>query len=177
VQLQSCSSRASWLGVVAVLLILMPLDFDDSNQGVADYPEANAMPEGLTDGEEIPGEQWLMVAFGRDGGRMLASHLDPSTGRLDGEGPYRLIAPQSVPGLPDRGSKYSPSCYDDGYDYDDANDHNAGLCVRGLVAIRVNPIPQGYEEFDWKNGDWPLVEREEIIVYGTGISQGSEEGQ
>lgn len=154
---------------------LGPDDFDDGNQGVVNYPAPDAMPAGLADSEGIPGEYWLLVAFDRDGARMEPSRLDPATGRLEGEGAYRLIAPQSVPGAPDRGSKYSPSSFDDGYDYDDSNDHNAGLCVRGLVAIRVNPIPQGYEEFDWKNGGWSLVEREEIIVYGTGITEGSKE--
>jgi hypothetical protein len=150
-------------------------DFNDPNQGVVHYPEAGEMPAGLEDGGEIPGEHWLMVAFDRDGTSMAKSRLDPATGKLEGEGAYRLIAPQTTPGAPDRGSKYSPSGFDDGYDYDDGNDHNAGLCVRGLVAIRVNPIPAGYEEFDWKNGGWSLVERGELIVYGAGITEGSEE--
>ena len=97
-------------------------------------------------------------------------NLDPISGRMNGEGPYRLVVPQSVPGAPDRGSKYSPSGYEDGHDYDDSKDHNAGLCVRGIVAVRVNPIPDGYEEFDWKNGGWALIERGEIIVYGVGIT-------
>ena len=129
-----------------------------------------AMPRSLIDGGEIPGEQWLMIAYGRDGGPLDPCSLDPVSGRLNGEGPYRLIAPQRSPGPPDRGSSVSPSGYDDGYDYADGNDHNAGLCVRGLVAIRVNPIPHGYEEFDWKNGGWSLVERGEIIVYGAGVT-------
>ena len=59
---------------------------------------------------------------------------------------------------------------EDGYDYDDEKDHNAGLCVRGLVAVRVNPMPEGYEEFDWKNGGYSLLEKSQIIVYGAGIT-------
>ena len=34
-------------------------------------------------------------------------------------------------------------------DYDPSLDHNAGSMVRGVIAIRVNPIPDGYEDFDY----------------------------
>jgi hypothetical protein len=154
---------------------LGPGDFGDPKQGVTGYPEPDAMPEGLVEGGEIPGAPWLMIAYDHDGRLLDACTLDPNSGKLDGEGPYRPIAPQSSPGPPDRGSKYSPSGFEDGYDYDDGSDHNAGLCARGIVAVRVNPIPDGHEEFDWKNGGWALVDRGEIIVYGAGITAGSEE--
>ena len=41
--------------------------------------------------------------------------------------------------------------------------------VRGVVAIRVNPMPEGYEEFDHMNGGWAYVDAKELIVYGKGI--------
>lgn len=148
---------------------LDPASFENGAQGFVEYPPAGQLPAGLVDGEAIPGQQWLMVAYQRDGGDLDASYLDPTSGRLEGEGPYRNIVPQTTPGSPDRGSSYSPSGFEDGWDYDDSKDHNAGLCVRGIVAIRVNPLPEGYEEFDWKNGGFSLLEKRQLIVYGAGI--------
>jgi hypothetical protein len=144
--------------------------FDDPAQGFVEYPPEDQMPAGLTDGGRIPGEQWLLFAYERDGGPMDESYLDATTGRLEGEGPYRLVAPQETPGAPDRGSSYSPTPYGDGYDYDSHKDHNAGSGVRGAVAIRINPMPAGYEEFDWKNGGYALVDKRQVIIYGSGVT-------
>jgi hypothetical protein len=152
---------------------LDPESFRDPNQGVARIPAADRMPAGLRDGGEIPGEQWIMIAFAEDGSPLRPCHLDPLSGKLNGSGPFRLIVPQGLlggPGAPDRGSKVSPSGFDDGFDFDPTKDHNAGLCTRGAVAIRVNPLPEGTEEFDWKNGGFSLLENEELIVYGAGVS-------
>jgi hypothetical protein len=149
---------------------LDPGGFADPGQGFVQYPPDETQPAGLVDGEAIPGEPWLLVGYERDGLPLDASYLDAVTGRLNGEGPYRSVVPQGTPGAPDRGSNFSPSGYDDGYDYDDSKDHNAGSCVRGLVAIRVNPMPAGYEEFDWKNGGYSLVDKQQLIVYGLGIT-------
>jgi hypothetical protein len=148
---------------------LAPSDFPDADQGFVSYPPDSLLPPGLTEGGQIPGEQWLMIAYLRDAEAMVPSILDPESGKIDGEGPFRLVVPQSEPGSPDRGSNYSPTGYNDGWDYDPDKDHNAGLCVRGAVAIRVNPMPSGYEEFDWKYGGWALIDASELIIYGSGV--------
>jgi hypothetical protein len=148
---------------------LSPGDFADPNQGFVTYPPASILPAGLVDGGPIPGEPWLLLAWHRDGLPMDVSSLDPVSGKIQGEGPYRVVVPQAQPGSPDRGSRYSPSGYADGWDYDDTKDHNAGRCVRGVVAIRVNPMPPGLEEFDWKNGGWSLVADKKLILYGQGV--------
>ena len=49
-----------------------------------------------------------------------------------------------------------------------AIDHNAGACVRGACVLRVNPLPAGVEEYDWKNG-WPLIADRTIMIYGHGV--------
>jgi hypothetical protein len=147
--------------------------FEDSEQGFVKYPPAELLPEGMTSGGEIPGEQWIMLATKRDGGPLVTSRLDVERGRLNGEGPYRSVVPQGwigTPGSPDRGTKYSPSGYDDGYDFDESKDHNSGLGVRGVVAMRINPIPAGFEEFDWKNGGFAYCESRQLIVYGAGVT-------
>lgn len=136
--------------------------------GFVQYPDT--MPEGLEDGGAIPHEQWLLLAWERDGMLMETSNLDVTSGRINGEGPFRIIVPQSTPGSPDRGSTYSPTECGDGWDYDDSKDHNAGMMVRGVVAIRVNPLPAGYEDFDHYNGGWAYIDSESVIVYGYGVT-------
>jgi hypothetical protein len=144
---------------------------DEGDAAFVNYPPDELLPEGLVDGGEIRGEPWMLVAYTVNGEDLDSSYLDPFSGKLTGEGPYRSVVPQgyySQPGAPDRGSRSNP--VGDGWDYDDGKDHNAGLCVRGLVAIRVDPVPEGYEEFDWKNGGYSLVEKRHLIVYGAGIT-------
>ena len=43
-------------------------------------------------------------------------------------------------------------------------DHNAGFCVRGATVITVNPIPDGFEEFDWNNSS-SLIADGRIVIY------------
>jgi hypothetical protein len=137
--------------------------------GFVTYPDT--LPEGLTDGGEIPGEQWVLLAYERDGLPMDPSNLDPTSGKINGEGPFRLVVPQAVPGMPDRGSQYSPTTCNDGHDYDAAATHNAGDMVRGVVGVRINPLPEGYEDFDYRNGGWAYIDSASVIVYGHGITE------
>ncbi len=151
---------------------LGPEDFASPEHGFVNYPPADQIPDGVSQaGDVIPGGPWVMIAYRRDGEPLHTSHLDAATGHLEGEGPYRLIVPQTSPGMPDRGMKFSPSGLDDGHDFDESKDHNAGLCARGLVAIRINPMPEGYEEFDWRrDGGFGLLEQRRLIVYGAGVT-------
>ena len=137
------------------------------------YPEI--IPPGVVDGKEIPVTPWLLLAFERDGKPLDNSNYEKGTGRIAGEGPYRLAKPQrdlrgdpSKPGRPDRSVK--AKTYGDGWDYDKAIDHNAGACVRGVAVIRVNPVPPGFEEYDWKNS-WPLIAERRIVIYGRGVTK------
>ena len=133
------------------------------------------LPEGVVDGRAIPGEPWLLLAWARDGRLLETSVYEKGTGRLEGEGPYRLVRPQRDllgdpvrPGRPDRASK--AKVFGDGWDFAAAIDHNAGACVRGACVIRVNPAPGGFEDYDWKNG-WPLVAGKKIVVFGRGVGR------
>jgi hypothetical protein len=135
--------------------------------GFVNYPES--MPAGLTNTGKIPGDPWLMIAYGRDGKDMDPCYLDSVQLKLNGEGPFRLVVPQSTPGSPDRGQGFSPSKCNDGFDYDSKKDHNAGSMVRGVMAIRVDPMPKGVEEFDYKNGGWAYINSKEILIYGYNV--------
>jgi hypothetical protein len=133
------------------------------------------IPDGVEDGKEIPGEPWLLLATERDGKPLDTAQYEKGTGRLTGEGPYRLIRPQRETagtiykaGRPDRSVR--SKTYGDEWDYAKAMDHNAGACVRGTTAIRINPMPAGYEEYDWKNG-WPLIGAKEIVIFGNGVAK------
>jgi hypothetical protein len=136
--------------------------------GFVKYPDV--LPDGLTDGGAIPGEQWLLLAYLREGLAMDVSNLDQTSGKINGEGPYRIVVPQSTPGEPDRGSQYSPTTCNDGHDYDDTKNHNAGDMVRGVIAIRVNPLPAGTEDFDYKYGGWAYIDSGSLLVYGRGVT-------
>jgi len=138
-----------------------------STCGFVNYPDP--LSAGLASGQPIPGEPWLLLAYERDGAPLEPSVLDITTAKLQGEGPFRLVVPQVDPGSPDRGSGYTPSGCGDAYDFDETKDHNAGAMVRGVVAIRVNPMPAGYEDFDYRNGGWAFVANQTVAVYGYGV--------
>ena len=149
-----------------------PNAITDKEKSFVDYPAT--VPPDVVDGREIPGSLWLLLAFEQNRAPLDISRYEKGTGHLVGEGPYRLIMPQrdilgdiSKPGRPDRSVK--SGTYGDGWDYLGAIDHNAGNCVRGACVIRLNPMPGGYEEYDWKNG-WPLIKTRQIVIFGRGVS-------
>lgn len=148
-----------------------PRSLAGTERAFVKYPDQ--LPAGLIDGETISRAPWLLLAFEREGRPLDPSSYEKGTGRLAGEGPYRLIKPQrdlagdpAKPGRPDRSSKFAT--YGDGWDFNPAVDHNAGACVRGACVLRVNPMPAGVEEYDWKNG-WPLITDRALVIYGHGV--------
>src|SRR5665647_145699 len=148
-----------------------PGAFAGTERAFVKYPPD--LPAGVTDRKTIPAEPWLLLAYERNGTALDPSSYEKGTGRLAGEGPYRLIKPQrdlsadpQRPGRPDRSQK--SKVFGDGWDYVPGMDHNAGACVRGACVIRVNLMPEGNEEYDWKNG-WPLIGDKRIVIYGCGI--------
>ena len=150
-----------------------PGRIQDKEKMLVKYP--GKMPAGILDGKEIPVIPWLLLAFEREGKLLDIAQYEKGTGRLAGEGPYRLVKPQrsmagdtSKPGRPDRSIK--SKTFGDGWDFDKELDHNAGSCVRGATVIRVNPMPAGFEEYDWKNG-WPLVADKKLVIFGRGVQK------
>jgi hypothetical protein len=148
-----------------------PKAIADPERAFVKYP--NRIPPGIQDGRKIPMIPWLLLAFGREGTPLDDSYYEKGTGRLAGEGPFRLVKPQrdllgdpAKPGRPDRSLK--TKSFGDGWDYSPAIDHNAGACVRGSCVIRINPMPPGFEEYDWKNG-WPLIKEKRVVIFGRGV--------
>jgi hypothetical protein len=148
-----------------------PGAFAGTDRAFVNYPDE--IPLAIKDGQRIPGDPWLILAYERGGRPLDPSSYDIDAGQLTGEGPFRLVKPQgdlmgdpAKPGRPDRSQK--AKLFGDGWDFGPKIDHNAGACVRGACVIRVNPMPAGYEEYDWKNG-WPLIGDKKIVIYGCGI--------
>ena len=122
----------------------------------------------LEKGQLCAGVPEAMVALRREGQRLGRAELIKKNGSsrwvLNDEGPYRLIMPQAVPSVPDQPSTNSSN--ERPYPFDEGLDHNAGDCVRTIVAIRVDPLPKGTTDAAWLNDRWLLVGQGKLVVFG-----------
>ena len=132
--------------------------------GGLDFVDYSFIPGCLDDGDRIPDRLYMLLAYMRDGDPLTPGKINPTTLKLDGEGPYRLIPPQKIAGNPDRPSTATP--VGDGWDYKANNDHNAGFSARSVAAIRVEPLPSGTTDFSWFEGGWNLVDKAKLVIYG-----------
>jgi hypothetical protein len=108
----------------------------------------------------------MLLAYMRDGDPLTPGKINPTTLKLDGEGPYRLVPPQKIAGSPDRGCKDPPVVPDDGWNCDNNKNHNAGSSARTVAAIRVDPLPAGTTDLNWYEGGWNLVDKAKLVIYG-----------
>ena len=123
------------------------------------------LPDGVKPGEGILNPLRVMLASDRDGIPMKKLGRNEQ-GKLEGEGNYRLILPERNPSPPDQSSKNPPS--DCPYPYTYALHHNAGDCARGVVAIRIDPVPEGFNETDWLPKAQGLLDSQTILLFGHG---------
>jgi hypothetical protein len=130
--------------------------------GFVDYGYDPGYPS--DNGYRIPDKLYMLLAYLRDGDLLTPGKINPTTLKLDGEGPYRLIPPQKIAGNPDRPSTATP--VGDVWDYSSSNDHNAGFSARTVAAIRVEPLPSGTTDFNWYEGGWNLVDKAKLVIYG-----------
>jgi hypothetical protein len=151
---------------------------DDLGAGCAfvEYPdETYGLASGDWIGVELGHEQWHILAYEREGLKLEGSYLDPVSGRIEGEGPFRNIIPPGSANddlnSPDRGKNVDVTgCTLPEWDYDYEKDHNAGSMVKGAVIIRINPMPAGCEEFDIINGGWAMIDAGVILIYGHNVT-------
>ncbi len=106
----------------------------------------------------------LMLAFLRDG-EYLEPGMLSADNKLDGEGPFRVVTPQKVPGPPDQSSRYDGDI-DSIWPYDDSCDHNAGFATRSATMIRVDPLPEGTTDIDSLEAGWNYVQEGKVLIYG-----------
>jgi hypothetical protein len=134
--------------------------------GGLDFVDYGIIPGCINDGDRIPDKLYMLLAYMRDGDPLSVGKINPTTLKLDGEGPYRLVPPQKIAGSPDRGCKDKPVVPDDGWNCDPNKNHNAGSSARTVAAIRVDPLPNGTTDLNWYEGGWNLVDKAKLVIYG-----------
>lgn len=100
-----------------------------------------------------------------DSAEFLTVYADKAGTKLDGEGPFRVVPPQKVPGPPDQSSNYEGND-DIIWPFDASADHNAGYATRSATMIRVDPLPDGTTDIDTLEAGWNYVDEGKIVVYG-----------
>ncbi len=85
--------------------------------------------------------------------------------KLDGEGPFRVVVPQTNPNAPDQSSKSDQQ--DVIWPYVEEWDHNAGACTKSVTIIKVEPLPEGTTDINVLEAGWEFVDGEKIIIYGS----------
>jgi len=110
----------------------------------------------------------LLLAIKRDGENLTTGVLNTQN-KLDGEGPFRVVPPQKMPGPPDQRSTAPTTPAGGGswvWPYDVNADHNAGFSTRSTTIITVEPLPEGTTDISVLEAGWPYVDEAKIVVYG-----------
>lgn len=105
----------------------------------------------------------LMLAITRDGANLTTGVLNKQN-TLDGEGPFRVVSPQKLPGPPDQRSTVTG--WTGIWPYDVNADHNAGFSTRSTTIIKIEPLPEGTTDINLLEAGWPYVNEAKIVVYG-----------
>lgn len=134
---------------------------DASAGGWCDYSAPSVT--GRTNGDLIPDEMRLILAYKREGVYLNTGILTDQN-RLDGEGPFRVVPPQKVPSPPDQSS--TAANQNVVWPYDNSWDHNAGFSSRSATMIKVEPLPEGTTDIDILEAGWNYVDTDRIVVYG-----------
>jgi hypothetical protein len=75
-----------------------------------------------------------------------------------------MLMNQKIGGRPDRSCRETPVVA--GWDSNENKDHNTGSSVRTVVAMRVDPLPDGTTDFNRYEGGWNLADKGKLIIYG-----------
>jgi hypothetical protein len=119
----------------------------------------------LNDGDSIENEDGLklLLAMFRDREKLVLGVLGKDN-KLNGEGPYRVVPPEKVPGPPDqRSTSVNQNVI---WPYDANGDHNAGFSPRSATIIKVVPLPGGTTDIDLLEAGWKYIDESKIVVYG-----------
>lgn len=111
----------------------------------------------------------VMFVFEENGKPLQKSRFDEATGRLVGQGPVRVIAPQFTISPPDLPQTADASCSGKvapAYRFHEDYEHNGGSSSYGIVAVRVTPLPRGTRDIDWQSAAVRSLEKEEIVFFG-----------
>jgi hypothetical protein len=109
----------------------------------------------------------MILAIKRDGQYLDPGVLGP-TNSLNGEGPYRVVPPQKVPGPPDQRSTATNATSASAWvwPYIANADHNAGFSARSTTILKVQPLPAGTTDINTLEAGWDYIDEAKIVVYG-----------
>ncbi len=138
-------------------------DRDITGYGWCDY--ASPFAGDWEPGEIISNDDGnrMLLAFIRDGAYLEPGQLNDDN-KLDGEGPFRVVPPQKMPGPPDQSSK--SDMQDVIWPFDETADHNAGFSSRSATIIKVDPLPEGTTDINILEAGWDYIDQGKIVVYG-----------
>jgi hypothetical protein len=144
---------------------------DKANGGWVDYSAPGCT--GRKNGQiiTVDNDLHLLLAY-KANGAYLDTSIQGAQNKLAGEGPFRVVPPQLKPGYPDRKAvETNPGAEPWPYDANEKfTDHNAGFSARGVAAIRIDPLPAGTTEYDWRNNQtdagWSFLRDKKIVIFG-----------
>jgi len=134
--------------------------------GWCDYSAASVAGRENGDPIVVEGGAKLLLAYKCEGQYLVPGSLN-ADGKLDGEGPFRVVAPQRVPGPPDQSS--TSTIQDVIWPFDRLElytDHNAGFSSKCVTVIKVEPLPAGTTDIDTVEAGWEYVRDGKIVIYG-----------
>ncbi|MDI6795927.1 MAG: hypothetical protein QMD09_03235, partial [Desulfatibacillaceae bacterium] len=111
----------------------------------------------------VPNGLRMILAYMQEGQFMDPGVLN-NDNKLDGQGPFRVVPPQKIPGPPDQSSRSNNQ--DVIWPFNAAWDHNAGSSTRTVTIIRVEPLPAGTTDIDFLEAGWNFVDQNKVLIYG-----------
>jgi hypothetical protein len=122
----------------------------------------------LKEGVPLPNAD-ILLTYEINGKPYLPASINDE-GRLQGSGPFRIVAPQMKnPGIPDLSSRATAACVEKlpaKFHYNRNYEKNSDYCVKAVVAIKVNPMPAGTMDIDWPQYAAKAIEEKSIVIFG-----------
>ncbi|MFH1136364.1 MAG: GEGP motif-containing diheme protein [Pseudomonadota bacterium] len=131
--------------------------------GWCDYGSPFAKGRNHLDPINNPDGLKLILSYLMDGQVLEPGQLNADN-KLDGDGPFRVVAPQKTPGPPDQSSTAANQAVV--WPYNNDGDHSNGYSTRSVTIIRVEPLAAGDTDVDTMEAGWNFVDQEKIMVYG-----------
>ncbi len=142
------------------------LGFDKETFGECGWVRYNSKK--IKDGVPLPDAN-VLLTFEINGEPYAPAKIDEN-GRLVGAGPFRVVAPQMKnPGPPDVSSKATEECSQkapEKYRFSRSYEKNSDYCVKAVVAIRVNPLPNGTMDVNWSQYAIQPDSGNKIVIFG-----------
>ncbi len=143
---------------------------DLANGGWCDYSATGCTGRLHGDPLTVDGGLWMLLTYKRNGAYLESAFLSEEN-KIQGEGPFRVVPPQWLPGYPDQGATSDSRSLVWTYDADEIyTSHNSGNSPKASAAIRIDPMPEGTIEPDWRtletDGGWDYINSKKIIIFG-----------